>query len=265
MKLKSLTRYMNSVVSTVDRYIFGINYKPKIKHVAFEMTNLCNSKCDMCNIWANQDNSRELSRADIKRIFSDPALNKLEDILLTGGEMFMREDIAEVIKDLHDLHPFARIFVSTNGLLANKICTVADEFYNSGIEIYWGISLDGVGQRHDNRRRVEGNFDLIDKVLLPHLMTLRDRNPKLVKIAVGMCLDDYGVSSFDALKKYCDQRNIPFLAQMIEDFDYYLPEKKRERKNDQWEKIHIQKIGIEGENRILKEEVHNFKDKSYSQ
>lgn len=264
MKIKSVMRYVKSFLNTAKRYSRGVNYKPDIRHIAFEMTNLCNSKCDMCNIWANQDNSNELTRSEIKKIFSDPALYRLEDILLTGGEMFMREDILDVIKDLHTLHPKARIFVSTNGLLAEKISKIATELFELKIEIYWGVSLDGVGARHDDRRRVEGNFDLIDRVLLPKLMELRERNSEYIKIAVGMCLDDYGVLSFDELHEYCLRRDIPFLAQMIEDFDYYLPEKKRDRKSDEWEKIHFQKVGIEGENRLLREAAHNFKNDAYS-
>lgn len=266
MKLQSIERYFGILKNTISRGIFGVNRDLKIKHITFELTNLCNSKCDMCHIWANEENPNTLTTNEIKRIFSDPALMDLEDVLLTGGEMYLRDDIDEIIRIIHRVNPKTRIFASTNGLLAEKILKMAEISAKEGIEVNYGLSLDGVGERHDKRRRMPGNFELIDEKLIPGLKDLDKKYPGKIKLVIGMCMDDYGMESFDKLESYAKQRDIPFLAQMVEDFDYYLPEVKRERKveGSDWEKIHFTKLGIEGENRILKKEIYNVDHKKYA-
>ena len=119
----------------------------------------------MCNIWANKPNERELTTDQVKN-FSDPALSNLEDCILTGGELFMHNDIVEVVKTIWAINGKTNITLSTNGILADKILGVAKSLYDLGIPItYVG---DGIGEDH-NSRRVDNNFEIIDQQLIPAL------------------------------------------------------------------------------------------------
>ena len=57
------------------------------------LTYRCPMKCKMCNIWFNPTNkSEEIKASDLR------TLPKLKFINLTGGEPFVREDLAEIVE-----------------------------------------------------------------------------------------------------------------------------------------------------------------------
>ena len=254
MHIESLKRYTKITTSTISRYLLGLNKNHNITHLTFEVTNLCNSKCEMCNIWANQDNSGQLSIEQIRTVFKDKSLRNLESVILTGGEVFLRDDIVEIVESIWTINYKVRISLSTNGILPEKVLDVANKLAAKKIPIIYGVSLDGVGVKHDNRRRIPGNFVKIDEILLPGLKSL---SPDLVSIGIGHCLDDYGSDTFEELRAYCEINEVGLATQMIEDFDYYLPSQKQSKSNDgDWSKIHFHKLGFEGENRLLKKEIY---------
>lgn len=264
MNKNTISRYLNIAFQTSRRLLLGIDKKVNIKHITFELTNLCNSKCEMCHIWANKPSPNTLTLPQIKKIFSDSGFKNLEDVILTGGEMFMRDDIPEIVETIWNINDKnINITCSTNGILAEKILTDAQKIASKGIPINYGVSIDGIGVNHDTRRRAEGNFELIDQILIPGLQNLSIKYPNLIKISVGMCLDERGIENFDEVMDYCKKKSIPFMAQLIEDFDYYLPEKKRKREHGNWQNIHFLKKGFDGENRLMKKSIYNVDSKKY--
>lgn len=263
MNKDNLKRYVSIATNTVKRYLFGLDNKHDIKHLTHEITNLCNSKCEMCNIWANKPNERELTTEQVIRFYSDPALSNLEDCILTGGELFMRDDIVEVVKSIWAINGKTNITLSTNGILADKILGVAQSLYDLNIPITYGISIDGIGQAHNSRRRVDNNFEIIDRQLIPGLKKISQHNPSLINIGIGHCLDDYGYDTFDDVKEYCEEKQIGFMTQLIEDFDYYLPEKKQTKTEGDWSQLHFVKKGFEGKNRLMKKDIYDKKEDEY--
>lgn len=60
------------------------------------LTYRCPMKCKMCNIWFNPTNkSEEIKASDLR------TLPKLKFINLTGGEPFVREDLAEIVEECY--------------------------------------------------------------------------------------------------------------------------------------------------------------------
>jgi MoaA/NifB/PqqE/SkfB family radical SAM enzyme len=262
MNKNSIKRYAKIIKNTASRYINGISHEHDIRHLTFEVTNLCNSKCEMCHIWANQEDDGQLTLDQIRTVFADPSLKRIEDVIITGGEAFLRDDIVEIVEAIWAVNGKTSITLSTNGILVEKILDVAKKLAAKRIPITYGISLDGVGELHDKRRRIQGNFNLIDKEIIPGLKQIRGNQKDLIKIGIGHCLDEYGYTTFSELKKYCEQNEIGFMTQLIEDFDYYLPTAKQDRSRDNWQEIHLIKKGFEGENRVIKKDIYlGAKDK----
>ena len=72
------------------------------------LTYRCPMKCKMCNIWFNPTNkSEEIKASDLR------TLPKLKFINLTGGEPFVREDLAEIVEECY--RHTDRIVISTSG------------------------------------------------------------------------------------------------------------------------------------------------------
>lgn len=265
MNKNTINRYTKIAVNTAKRYVAGIEKKHDIRHLTFEVTNLCNSKCEMCHIWANKRNPNELSTKEIQNFFADSALKNIEDVIITGGEAFLRDDIFEIVEAIWNINNKTNITLSTNGILSEKICDVAKKLSKRKIPVLYGISLDGLGKNHNKRRRIDDNFEIIDQQLIPGLKKIEKNNPGYIKISIGHCLDEYGSETFDEVKGYCDRKNIGFMTQLIEDFDYYLPEKKQKKSQGDWKKIHEIKVGFNGDNRLMKKDIYNTDKEKYVQ
>lgn len=264
MSKSNLFRYSEISFNTIKRYLFGINRDHNIKYLTYEMTNECNSKCEMCNIWANKKNDKILKTKEVIDFFNDKALRNLKEVILTGGELFMRDDIPKIVESIWKINKKTIITLSTNGILYEKILSNAEDIARQGIPVNYGISLDGLGEDHNHRRRIENNFEIIDEKLIPGLKKLNNKFGN-ISIGIGHCLDEYGSKTFEQLKEYCENKKISFMSQLIEDFDYYLPEKKQKKISNQWEGIHFMKVGSEGKNRLLKKDIYSKNSVKYTE
>jgi MoaA/NifB/PqqE/SkfB family radical SAM enzyme len=225
--------------------------KKKLTHITWELTNLSNSKCDMCHIWANKKNDGELTLNEIETIFSDPEMKYLQSIIFTGGEVFIRDDIFQIIQIVNRHIPNIHIALSTNGLLPEKVIQVAKKCIENNFDISVGISLDGIGSDHDSRRRVDGNFYKVDQILIPALRELKYKNNKPIFVGIGHCLDPKGTGSLEKVMNYCKDRGLKLLTQIVEDFVFYKPRVKRTQHKIH-PVIHLKeyKTGFSGENTI---------------
>ncbi|MFT5874934.1 MAG: putative heme d1 biosynthesis radical SAM protein NirJ1 [Clostridium sp.] len=123
--------------------------------VVWNCTKTCNLKCMHC--YANSDGKKyegELSTKEAKSLIDDFNEFKVPVILFSGGEPLLRGDLFELIE--HATNRKIRSTISTNGTLIDK--EVARRIKQSKVG-YVGISLDGIGYKHDEFRRTKGCFD----------------------------------------------------------------------------------------------------------
>ena len=112
------------------------------------LTYRCPMKCMMCNIWQNPtDKNAEITAADLK------TLPRLKFINLTGGEPFVREDIAEIVEECY--RHTDRIVISTSGWFEDRIIELAKKYPQIGIR----ISIEGLSEKNDELRGRQGGFD----------------------------------------------------------------------------------------------------------
>lgn len=112
------------------------------------LTYRCPMQCKMCNIWHFPTKREEEIKASDLR-----SLPKLKFINLTGGEPFVREDLAEIVEECYRHAP--RIVISTSGWFEDRVIELAKRFPNIGIR----ISIEGLSQKNDELRGREGGFD----------------------------------------------------------------------------------------------------------
>ena len=105
----------------------------------------------MCDIWKSDgDRERELSPEDYRWLPTS-----LRSINVSGGEPFLRDDIVEIVRVMHDRCPAARIVISTNGLQPERIEQAVAQMPEVAIR----ISVDGIGDAHDAVRGVPGAYE----------------------------------------------------------------------------------------------------------
>lgn len=112
------------------------------------LTYRCPMRCKMCNIWQYPtDKKEEIKAEDLK------TLPRLKFINLTGGEPFIREDLAEIVEECY--RHTDRIVISTSGWFEDRVVALAKRFPKIGIR----ISIEGLSCKNDELRGREGGFD----------------------------------------------------------------------------------------------------------
>ncbi|RJQ53782.1 MAG: radical SAM protein [Nitrospiraceae bacterium] len=122
------------------------------------VTGRCNSRCMTCNIYNKK--TGELSLEEYEKIFS--SIGKAPYwITFSGGEPFLREDIAEICKSAYKNCGPKIINIPTNGLLSDRIEKGVRAILDGcpGSSLIINLSIDGIGERHDEIRGVKGCFE----------------------------------------------------------------------------------------------------------
>jgi MoaA/NifB/PqqE/SkfB family radical SAM enzyme len=114
------------------------------------VTSRCNSLCRTCFYFDKLNSKDDLTTA--------PPFRKL---WLSGGEPFLREDLAEIVQLFARNNGVRNVNLPTNGLLPEKIFRIMDRMLElcPGISIDLNFSLDGLAGTHDSIRGVPHNFE----------------------------------------------------------------------------------------------------------
>ncbi|CCQ37911.1 Fe-coproporphyrin synthase AhbC [Natronomonas moolapensis 8.8.11] len=122
--------------------------------VVWNTTNRCNLECVHCYAGAESEpTAGELTTAEGKRLLEDLADYGAPVVLFSGGEPMVREDLAELVACAADAG--IRPVLSTNGTLLTA--DRARELKRAGLA-YAGVSVDGLAERNDEFRGVDGAF-----------------------------------------------------------------------------------------------------------
>lgn len=151
----------------------------KLYELIFFVTSRCNSNCSHCFNRSNLNNqAKDLSLEEIGQLSKN--LPEIENLLLSGGEPFLRPDLPELINIFKINNHIKTISIPTNGILTEKIMETCGRILEikGFASVSINLSLDGLAKIHDQIRGVEGNFE---KVLntLKRLVELKGRNRKL--------------------------------------------------------------------------------------
>ncbi len=156
------------------------------------VTYRCNAKCYMCNTWQYPTKvSEELPVEYYEK------LPQMDFTNITGGEPFLREDLAEIVKIV--LPKTKRIVISSNGYFTDRVIALSKKFPSLGFR----ISLEGLPKANDELRGIKDGFDHGFRTLieLKHMgvkdigfgITVSDKNAKdlveLYKLACAMNME----------------------------------------------------------------------------
>jgi MoaA/NifB/PqqE/SkfB family radical SAM enzyme len=124
----------------------------------------CNSRCRTCHVYENK--AKVLRVDEYDRIFR--SLGRAPRwVTLSGGEPFLRRDLAEIATLLHRHCRPAVINFPTNGTMPDRVEAVIDEITTRARDasIVVNVSLDEIGERHDELRGFPGNWDRAQETL----------------------------------------------------------------------------------------------------
>ncbi len=198
-----------------------IGRPPKLYGLFFEVTDACNSRCKHCDIWRQKPTPNPLTVKEVERIFQNPFFKDLKEVIISGGEPVLRPDLAELIITMSKhIRPDALISLSTNGLLPERVIKTTKAMVENKINTIVGVSLDGIGEKHDGIRGVKGNFEKVD-FLLHQLIDLKEKHKDKLLITVGFTLSPLTVDSMEDVRAYTENLGFHFLPQVYEEASFY--------------------------------------------
>lgn len=121
----------------------------------FEICLRCNSACGYCDLPLNKGRE-ELSREEIKTIFTKLYADGIRFLFIQGGEPTVRRDLIEVLNDLHEIG--FKLTLITNGT------RLTEKFLNklSALPVSISVSLDTLDQE---RYKIIRGADQLSQVL----------------------------------------------------------------------------------------------------
>jgi len=133
----------------------------------------------MCTSRFNSSKN-ELTLGEIRTLLASKTLKNLAILSLTGGEPFLRDDIADIAMAASEVIPQLSDFrVATNGTLTGKITSaIQTVLTRTNLEVSVKFSLDGFESTHDGIRGVPGTFSRVLSSL-NELKNLRKENDRL--------------------------------------------------------------------------------------
>ena len=184
------------------------------------VTDACNSHCIHCNVWQKVPTTDLLTVEDYQRVFSDPFLSDVNEIIISGGEPMVHKDIKEIVLTLHKCLPNAEITLGTNGLLPYKTALIVREILETGMnKLTVGTSLDYIGPVHDDIRGTPGAYHKVTQ-LISHLKRIHEDFPCL-KIGFGAVLQEKNQDNIKEIIQYAKDNDLYYLIQWMSDAKYY--------------------------------------------
>lgn len=193
--LKLLTCYLNKnhLEKPIDYIIF--------------VTNICNSRCTHCFNWKNinKQSNKELSFEELRQ-FSNQ-IGKIRNLGLSGGEIFLRQDLPEIIVLFSKNNQPESMNIPTNCILGPKIASITEKFLKEKLPVDYTISLslDGLKTTHEHIRGIPGNFE---KVFITYRALLPLKKKYGLKIKISTTLNKRNIGEIEELGKYV-KKNMP--------------------------------------------------------
>jgi MoaA/NifB/PqqE/SkfB family radical SAM enzyme len=127
-------------------------------NLTVSVTYRCNSRCLTCNVYDKK--AEEFTAEEFDRTFASMGRAPYW-YTMSGGEPFLRSDLTEICTSAYRHGRPGIINIPTNGLLTDRIPSMVEEI-TAGCpdsQVIVNLSLDEIGERHDEIRGVPGNFD----------------------------------------------------------------------------------------------------------
>ncbi|NLF44279.1 MAG: radical SAM protein [Bacteroidales bacterium] len=200
-----------------NTYLFKVT-GGKIKYpkvLQLPITNKCNCRCVMCNIWKNK-NTIEFSLDEFAKFLKDPIFKKIESVGINGGEPSLLPNLPDYVDSILTLPKLKHVNIISNGLLSKRFLFVVEEIYKrckkNKVTFHLSFSLDGVGNIHNTIRGIPNAFEkvvsTIDAVKSNKLKYCDDFN-------IGCTIVNQNVNNLVELEAFAKAKEYPIITSAI--------------------------------------------------
>lgn len=188
-----------------------------LRQLVIDVTYRCNSRCLMCNIWNSQPQRPELTLDQFDTVLADPLFRGVERLMISGGEPTLRQDLLELVTLCFRRMPaLTSLSLITNGLAPDRVIALYGDIAHlcseRGVSLSISVSLDGLGEIHDQMRNIPGAFTKVSQTL-DGLATLRGQYG--FYLGVGCVVCHRNLHHLTELENWCRERDLDLGYQLV--------------------------------------------------
>jgi sulfatase maturation enzyme AslB (radical SAM superfamily) len=136
----------------------------------YNCTWVCDAKCTMCNNWKWGDRKSDMTLDQLEPVLDSPFWGAVENLNISGGEPTTRLDLPQMVEMFHRRLPRLRkIGINTTGLTPARAIPMLTRIVkfcaDKELLLSVRVSLDGIGDVHDQVRAVKNGFDKASKTI----------------------------------------------------------------------------------------------------
>lgn len=162
-------RYLSKAAAGVPRDLVNSFVVARFKAIRptvliYNCTFVCDARCEMCSNWKHGDRKSDMTLEQLEGVMNHDFWGAVENLNISGGEPTTRNDLPEMVELFHRHLPRLRkVGINTTGLTPHRaipmLTRVAEFCAEKGVLFSARVSLDGIGDIHNQVRHVKNGFD----------------------------------------------------------------------------------------------------------
>jgi MoaA/NifB/PqqE/SkfB family radical SAM enzyme len=197
----------------------------------YNCTFVCDARCEMCHNWKMGDRKSDMSLAELDQAMNHPFWGAVENLNISGGEPTTRNDLPEMAElFVQRLPRLRKLGINTTGLTPHRaipmLTRIVEFCATRDILVSIRVSLDGIGDIHDQVRHVKNGFDKALKTV-EAMQALAARTPNF---QFGLAATIFATNLGDAenILAWARERDIDIVFNMLRFTDNMLNNKALE-------------------------------------
>lgn len=165
--------------------------------LTIELLNSCNWNCRHC--YLPQHTNMGLEFDIVANILEQARDLNILEVVLTGGEIFLRKDIFDIIEKARSLYLRVYLYSNASLLTENKIRRLADYYITQ-----YSLTLFSLDEKiHDSITRCEGSL----KILLRNISLIQKYG---IPIEIKTPVMNVNKDSLESISKFCEKNGFTF-------------------------------------------------------
>ena len=199
----------------------------------YNCTFVCDARCEMCGNWKMGDRKSDMTLEQLDDVMAHGFWHAVENLNISGGEPTTRNDLPEIVELFHRRLPRMRkIGINTTGLTPHRaipMLTRIVEFCGErDLLISARVSLDGIGDIHNQVRQVKSGFDKACQTI-DAMQALAEKHPHF-QFGIAATIFSMNLEDAENISAWAKSKNLDVVFNMLRFTDNMLNNKGLEEK-----------------------------------
>lgn len=197
----------------------------------YNCTWVCDARCEMCSNWKHGDRKADMTLPQLEPVFDHPFWGAVENLNISGGEPTTRNDLPGMVEMFQRRLPRMRkVGINTTGLTPTRaipmLTRIVEFCGQNGLLLSIRVSIDGVGDVHNQVRNVKRGFDKAGQTI-DAMQALAEQNPHF-QFGIASTIFSTNLEDAENILAWARTRKLDIVFNMLRFTDNMLNNKELE-------------------------------------